>query len=193
MKSRDFPTLPCIFASMANCSSKVWFQLSRRASFILENLKIQTNIIENAWLMGVKRLLFLGSSCIYPKNSGQPIKEEFLLSDFLEETNSSYALANVNNTNDFSDSDGETARLFTQYENQIWLASTWRYIAEHYADEPIIAGCELIDGSGIFNNKEEFPMRFCEIDGVAGDDGAVVIWPDTGNDLLKYGEGNSSR
>ena len=55
--------------------------------------------------------------------------------------------------------------------------------------EPIIAGCELIDGSGIFDNKEEFPMRFCEIDGVAGDDGAVVIWPDTGNDLLKYGEG----
>ena len=57
--------------------------------------------------------------------------------------------------------------------------------------KPIIAGCELIDGSGIFVGKEEFPMRFCEVDGVAGDEGAVVIWPETGNDLLKYGEGES--
>ena len=55
--------------------------------------------------------------------------------------------------------------------------------------EPIIPGCELIDGSGIFLNKEEFPMMFTEIHGVAGDDGAVVIWPDTGNDLLQYGNG----
>ncbi len=65
------------------------------ADFILENLKIQNNVIENAWRSKVNRLLFLGSSCIYPKNSGQPIKEEFLLSDFLEETNSSYALAKI--------------------------------------------------------------------------------------------------
>ena len=55
--------------------------------------------------------------------------------------------------------------------------------------DPIIPGCELIDGSGIFINKEEFPMMFTEVQGVAGDDGAVVIWPDTGNDLLQYGNG----
>ena len=65
------------------------------ADFILENLKIQNNVIENAWRSKVKRLLFLGSSCIYPKNSEQPIKEEFLLSNYLEETNSSYALAKI--------------------------------------------------------------------------------------------------
>ena len=55
--------------------------------------------------------------------------------------------------------------------------------------DPIIPGCELIEGSGIFIDKEEFPMMFAEVDGVAGDNGAVVIWPDTGNDLMKYGEG----
>ena len=55
--------------------------------------------------------------------------------------------------------------------------------------ESIIPGCELIEGSGIFISKEEFPMMFAEVDGVAGDNGAVVIWPDTGNDLMKYGKG----
>ena len=57
--------------------------------------------------------------------------------------------------------------------------------------EPIIPGCELIDGSGIFVRKEEFPFMFAVVDGVAGDNGAVVIWPDTGNDLMKYEEGES--
>jgi len=57
--------------------------------------------------------------------------------------------------------------------------------------EPIIPGCELIEGSGIFENKEEFPMLFAEVDGVAGDNGAVVIWPDTGNDLVRYGAGET--
>ena len=57
--------------------------------------------------------------------------------------------------------------------------------------QPIIPGCELIEGSGIFVSKEEFPFMFAEIDGVAGDNGAVVIWPDTGNDLMRYGEGET--
>ncbi len=56
--------------------------------------------------------------------------------------------------------------------------------------EPIIPGCELIDGSGIFRSKEEFPFMFAVVNGVAGDNGAVVIWPDTGNDLMKYDEGD---
>ena len=63
--------------------------------FILENLKIQTNIIETAWRNKVKRLLFLGSSCIYPKHADQPIKEEQLLSKNLEESNESYAIAKI--------------------------------------------------------------------------------------------------
>ena len=57
--------------------------------------------------------------------------------------------------------------------------------------EPIIPGCELIKGSGIFENKEEFPFMFAEVHGVAGNSGAVVIWPDTGNDLMRYGEGET--
>lgn len=64
-------------------------------NFLLENLKIQNNIIENSWKNGVKRLLFLGSSCIYPKNSIQPIKEQYLLTNSLEKTNESYAIAKI--------------------------------------------------------------------------------------------------
>ena len=63
--------------------------------FILENLKIQTNLIEASWRNGVKRLLFLGSSCIYPKYSEQPIREEYLLQGPLESTNEAYALAKI--------------------------------------------------------------------------------------------------
>jgi len=65
------------------------------AEFLFDNLKIQTNLIENAFKNNVKRLLFLGSSCIYPKNSKQPIKEEYLLSGDLEKTNEWYALAKI--------------------------------------------------------------------------------------------------
>ncbi|KGF96895.1 GDP-L-fucose synthetase [Prochlorococcus marinus str. MIT 9302] len=65
------------------------------ADFILQNLKIQTNVIENSWENNVKRFLFFGSSCIYPKLSPQPIKEEYLLSGALEETNEPYAIAKI--------------------------------------------------------------------------------------------------
>ncbi len=64
-------------------------------NFILENIKIQTNIIEISWLFNVKTLIFLGSSCIYPKFAPQPIKEEYLLTDTLETTNEFYALAKI--------------------------------------------------------------------------------------------------
>ena len=66
-----------------------------KSDFLLENMKIQNNIIETAWEYGVKKLLFLGSSCIYPKFCPQPIKEEYLLSGSLEETNQWYALAKI--------------------------------------------------------------------------------------------------
>jgi len=65
------------------------------ADFIRENLAIQSNVIEASRLSGVKRLLFLGSSCIYPKLSPQPIKEEYLLTGPLEPTNRSYAIAKI--------------------------------------------------------------------------------------------------
>lgn len=66
-----------------------------KGQFIYENLMIQNNIIHQSYLNGVKKLLFLGSSCIYPKNSEQPIKEEYLLSGYLEKTNEPYALAKI--------------------------------------------------------------------------------------------------
>lgn len=66
-----------------------------RADFILENLKVQNNIIESAYKYNVDRLLFLGSSCIYPKNAPQPIKETDLLTSALEPTNEPYAIAKI--------------------------------------------------------------------------------------------------
>ena len=68
---------------------------SQPADFILDNLKIQTNIIETAWLSGSKRLLFLGSNCIYPKLAEQPMVEDCLLNGLLEETNQWYAIAKI--------------------------------------------------------------------------------------------------
>lgn len=65
------------------------------AQFIYENLQIQNNIIHQSYVNGVKKLLFLGSSCIYPKNCPQPIKEEYLLTGKLEETNEPYAIAKI--------------------------------------------------------------------------------------------------
>ena len=66
-----------------------------RADFIFENLAIQNNIIHNAYKYGVKKLLFLGSSCIYPKLCPQPIKEDYLLNGYLEYTNEPYAIAKI--------------------------------------------------------------------------------------------------
>lgn len=65
------------------------------ADFIYENLMVQTNVIHSAFLNGVKKLLFLGSSCIYPKNANQPMKEEELLAGKLEPTNEPYAIAKI--------------------------------------------------------------------------------------------------
>ncbi|HPD54596.1 MAG: GDP-L-fucose synthase [Bacteroidia bacterium] len=66
-----------------------------RAEFLYDNLMIEANVIDAAWKFGVKKLLFLGSSCIYPKNSPQPLKEEYLLSGYLEQTNEPYAIAKI--------------------------------------------------------------------------------------------------
>jgi len=66
-----------------------------RGEFIYENLMIQNNVIHHSYLQNVKKLLFLGSTCIYPKNSPQPMKEEYLLTDTLEYTNEPYAIAKI--------------------------------------------------------------------------------------------------
>ena len=68
---------------------------SRPADFLLQNLSIQTNVMEEAWQTGSRRLLFLGSSCIYPKFAEQPIREEALLTGALEPTNEWYAIAKI--------------------------------------------------------------------------------------------------
>ena len=72
---------------LANSNSK--------AEFIYQNIMIQTNIIHSSYLAGVKKLILLGSSCVYPKYSNQPIKEGYLLSGALEETNDAYAIAKI--------------------------------------------------------------------------------------------------
>lgn len=66
-----------------------------RADFLYENLLIQNNVIHNSYLNGVKKLMFLGSSCIYPKQAPQPLKEEYLLTGLLEHSNEPYAIAKI--------------------------------------------------------------------------------------------------
>lgn len=73
----------------------IWANHSFPADFIHDNLAIQTNVIHQAYVHGVKKLLLLGSSCIYPRDSPQPIKEEYLLTGSLEPTNEWYAIAKI--------------------------------------------------------------------------------------------------
>ena len=80
------------------CAAKVGGILANdkyRADFMYENLTIQNNVIYLAYKFNIKKLIFLGSSCIYPRNSKQPIKEEYLLSGYLEKTNDSYAISKI--------------------------------------------------------------------------------------------------
>ena len=73
----------------------IWANNSLPAQFLYENLQIQNNLIHSAYLNGVRKLLFLGSSCIYPKHAPQPLKEEYLLTGPLEPTNEWYAIAKI--------------------------------------------------------------------------------------------------
>lgn len=73
----------------------IWANNTYPAEFIYSNITIQTNVIHAAYLYGVKKLLFIGSSCIYPKHCPQPMKEEYLLSGYLEPTNEPYAIAKI--------------------------------------------------------------------------------------------------
>jgi GDP-L-fucose synthase len=73
----------------------IWANNTHKADFIYDNLLIAANVIRSAQKYGVKKLLNLGSSCIYPKHAPQPLKEEYLLSGFLEPTNEAYAIAKI--------------------------------------------------------------------------------------------------
>jgi GDP-L-fucose synthase len=73
----------------------IYYNLKHKADFITENIQIQTNLIHGAYKCEIKELIFLGSSCVYPKNCKQPIKENYLLSGKLEETNDAYAIAKI--------------------------------------------------------------------------------------------------
>lgn len=73
----------------------IWANSHRPAEFIHDNLLIETNVIHCSYMHEVKKLLFLGSSCIYPKDAGQPIKEEYLMTGPLEPTNDAYAIAKI--------------------------------------------------------------------------------------------------
>ena len=73
----------------------IYYNSNFGADFIYENLQIQNNLIHGSFKNKIKKLIFLGSSCIYPKNSKQPIKENYLLTGKLEETNSPYATAKI--------------------------------------------------------------------------------------------------
>lgn len=84
----------CVFMAAAKVGG-ILANDTYRAQFIYENLQMQNNIIHNAYRYGVKKLLFLGSSCIYPKHAPQPMKEEYLLTDELEPTNEPYAIAKI--------------------------------------------------------------------------------------------------
>lgn len=83
-----------VFLSAAKVGGIGWNK-NCPAEFIYDNLQIQNNIIHSAYLNGVKKLLFLGSACIYPKITPQPIKEEYLMTDQLEPTNEGYALSKI--------------------------------------------------------------------------------------------------
>ena len=85
---------------MRACTESVWQVSSwanneKKASFIFENLSIQNNVINSSYQNGVKNLIFLGSSCVYPKKAKIPIKENYLLSGYLEKTNEGYAIAKI--------------------------------------------------------------------------------------------------
>jgi GDP-L-fucose synthase len=73
----------------------IWANKTYPAEFIYDNITLQNNIINESYRSGVTKLLYLGSSCIYPKNSQQPIKEEYFLSGYLETTNEAYAIAKI--------------------------------------------------------------------------------------------------
>jgi len=86
--------LDYVFLAAAKCGG-IKDNIDHPVQFLEDNLKIQSSVISSAYKTGVKKLMFLGSACIYPKECKQPIKEEYLLSGYLEPTNEAYSLAKI--------------------------------------------------------------------------------------------------
>jgi GDP-L-fucose synthase len=84
----------CVILAAAKVGG-IGANIKEPAEFLMENLKIQTNVIDSSFKNNVKKLIFLGSSCIYPKEAKQPLKEEYLLTGKLESTNEGYAIAKI--------------------------------------------------------------------------------------------------
>ena len=95
VKKWFFVNKPTVVVIAAAKVGGIFANTSEPTEFLLDNLKIQNNLIETSWKNGVRRLLFLGSSCIYPKFATQPIEEEELLAGKLEKTNQWYAIAKI--------------------------------------------------------------------------------------------------
>ena len=80
---------------MAGTVGGIWANATRPAEFIYDNMMIHATVVHAAYLYKVKKLLYLGSSCIYPRECPQPMKEEYLLGNYLEPTNEPYAIAKI--------------------------------------------------------------------------------------------------
>ncbi|MDL2262554.1 GDP-L-fucose synthase [Bacteroidales bacterium OttesenSCG-928-I21] len=174
-----------------------------RAQFIYENLMIQNNIIHQSYVNGVKKLLFLGSSCIYPKLAPQPIKEEYLLTGLLEETNEPYAIAKIagikmceayhaqygcnfisvmptnlygmNDNYDLEKSHVLPALIRKMYLGKCLMSNDWEALRKDLNKRPV----EGVSGK----NKDEEILAVLTKYGISHD--AVTLWG-TGNPLREF-------
>ena len=176
-----------------------------RAQFLYENLMIQSNIIHAAYRSGVKKLLFLGSSCIYPKLAPQPLKEEYLLNGILEPTNEPYAIAKITGiklcenyyrqygcnflsvmpTNLYGPNDNynlETSHVMPALIRKTWLAhclmqGDWSQITADLAKRPV----ENVTGDA----PKEVILDMLEKYGIARDGSSLQLWG-TGSPLREF-------
>lgn len=174
-----------------------------RADFIMQNMKIQCNVISNAYSHNVKKLLFLGSTCIYPKNAPQPMKEDALLTSPLEYTNEEYAIAKIAGlkmcesynlqygtnyiavmpTNLYGPNDNfhlENSHVMPAMIRKIYLAkliheSAWETIKEDLNKRPV----ENVNG----NSSKDDILRILEKYGIS--DNKVTLWG-TGTPLREF-------
>jgi len=155
-----------------------------RADFIYENLMIQNNVIHAAYENGVKKLLFLGSTCIYPKEAPQPMPEDCLLTSPLEYTNEPYAIAKIAGTNLYGPNDNfdlERSHVLPAMIRKIHLAKAlleddWLSIKEDLNKRPI-------EGYITGENKQEDIINILAKYGVSKD--KVVLWG-TGTPLREF-------
>ena len=180
-----------------------------RADFIMMNMKIQCNVISEAYAHGVKKLLFLGSTCIYPKNAPQPMKEDCLLTSPLEYTNEEYAIAKIAGlkmcesynlqygtnyiavmpTNLYGPNDNfhlENSHVMPAMMRKVYLAKlihdgAWEKISIDLDKRPV----EGVNGSGLMVNGSE-RQRALEVLGKYGiTDNKVTLWG-TGTPLREF-------